>query len=319
MKNAIEELKKNKVVFAAVSNALLELNTYRQSIEEKADGIFIKRGFCSLAYHTDFLERLFGKGVLRSDLEFKTENGSKLNSENAFRKFVDELSIIEGKGESVPDEYLNRIFTSRGLSSSSKLDLMRRWFPVQYSDLIDKENQNLSAARRREIEGICRLYLPPCEDLAEKLLLPKRKEICNSVLSDALAEFGFFGKRKSGGLLIFAKKMSNDLALTISPDVKTLSTPGVPAYSVDKSGTLYRPENFKMLPIELNVHLAIGDGSPKNRVMQFSLRGSSLANAICGRKYSNSCDLEVALRALVLWYELMVHPFEEYFSKSLNG
>lgn len=282
-------------------NARKAYSDYVSSNGMQIDQCYVRRGFVSIASEIDLMEQAYGSGSY--DLYLKINSDE--NSLNAYRRHeglawekIKNFHFDEGLEF---DDLWNEILHDRGLPSFSKEALLSQLSRSKFEDFLLPYIEDVAQSYVTEKTKICKTYLNSVSCLSGLEAKKIRKNVWNSVGEDVFGRLGFTVDRKSGGLFVFAKKISDRRAVFIECDKKSIAMD----FNRDRGLFTYWP----VLKIDVFSYLCSTRGNDSGKVMTFSRRGCLAANRMA--LYDDNQSLEVAVRANALWYELVTARFED--------
>lgn len=295
--------------------------------DSEFDQIFIERGFTTVRYQLEFLERYFGAEKQKNEANLLSDSAiikKMAESSRILRQRLADLERNSAEGTITEDHWAD-IRARNDLLSSEKLDICQRWFPRIYHQLTMNELPFLKEAKYEEIHNICRLYLPPCQALSgsastQRELVAARKNTYNKIITEVFSVLGFTEFKMKSGLLVLRKYIANDFFMTVETDALSMERKSITIlqYAPDSEGNPVAVEQDNILTLDNFTYLAFFEDEKIQKLVSFSNPGYAHATYLT-RKYKDTCTLEVALRARALWYELTVLPFEKKVIEILSN
>jgi hypothetical protein len=269
-----------------------------KSIDEQ----FIRKGYVGVEAEIDLLNKALGELSYDAFIEMQSSPDAMSKVQRRDEEIRSKFSDAKKRLESI-DGLIKIVVEDSVLPGQIKYSILRRYVPHELDELLKPHMPHFQKKINEEQESLCRLYPPPQPDLHSQEKCLTRKEIYNSVAADAYAELGFVRLKANRKTYVLAKKISQKLLIVIECDVTDLEKD----YSCSKTlFSTYWPN----IPINRLVRLFDMENSKSAPLVDFGIAPTSIAATRLFR-YSDSCSLEIAVRAHATWYEMTVSPFEE--------
>jgi hypothetical protein len=282
----------------AYANFAMSMAPSGKSVDKK----FIQLGFSGVEAEINLLNRALGERSYDAFIEAQASvdvmSEAQMRDEELRTKFADANQRRESA-----NELIGKVVEDSILPGQFKYSILKRYAPNELEMLFESHMLQFQKKISEERERICKLYSSPCVDLHDKKNVSIRKEIYNDVAIDAYSRIGFSQQKKLRKMCVLSKPISPKLALVIEPDVIL--------FEKDYSSSSRADSTYwHDIPICQFIKLVDISNSQSEPLIEFDVVPNSIAATRLFR-YSDSCSLEIAIRAHAIWYELTIAPFEE--------
>ncbi|ANJ67022.1 hypothetical protein A9404_06180 [Halothiobacillus diazotrophicus] len=283
-------------------------HTYFSSVKP-IDDAFIARGFKAVKAYIDRDEELCGTGSYATMI-YQLSHQQKIDEwRTVGDALFQEMMVYEEQGEIIPSGYIKRIIDHPVLACHAKLNLLSRCFKEEYYSRVIPHLPALRDARLEERRQLATIWgQQPLARLQENSAINLRKEVMNSVFTDAFGALGFEKRSTKAGVIRMHKPLTSQFAMIVEPDNYCLLRRGI-CDSGEKYDELYGADN-------LNWMTYIGSTNKKDRTnwLTFIPPFHSYPFSLYGY-FRSTHEMEVSIRAKALIYELLISPFEKIFKK----
>lgn len=258
------------------------------------DETFVNRGFSSIHGEMSLASAIFGADSYHKFIE----NQSSPEHFVAAKERESELGVRLEEWKATSREEVKKaiglILDDPILDFLRKRDLLVRFFPEQFGQMLSAHLRGYQESVEQEVENLCVVTRGAAIDLKGGEAIVARKQIFNEVARDAFAKIGLSVAGEKDGLLRFSGVGSDGAKISAQMEPSSLT----------RIYMTYMWPTIRYWPLmQFSFVVKKRAKGEKKAAFMMPPEVQSLAALRLGR-YEDSHSLEIAVRALALWIEL---------------
>jgi len=258
------------------------------------DETFVDRGFSSIKGEMALAATIFGPDSYHKFIESQSSPELFVVAKERGNELGVRLDEWNATSRDEVNKAVGLILNDPILDFLRKRNLLVRFFPEQFGQMLSAHLKGYQEGVQQEIENLCVVTRGSAIDLKGGESIVARKQIFNEVARDAFPKVGLAVAGEKDGLLHFSGVGSDGAKISAQMEPSSLTR----IYVTHTWPTIrYWPLMQFSLVVKKRVK------GEKNAAIMMPPNVQSLAALRLG-KYEDSHSLEIAVRALALWIEL---------------